>query len=267
MSKRRFVLFCSWGNDSVALVQLMAECGLASRCYVVYTNTGWAADYWPERVQRGSAWATTLGFECVEIGTVGFEELCRGESDGGRFPSGRMKFCTRNLKILPAVKWLNSVDPNGNLICVVGKRRAESQARANAPAAIPDSANHGGRFLWHPLVEFSDESRNLMVLKTPLELLPHRSDECEPCIFSSRADLRRVSRHKVDTIRAMENDIGRVMFRPRAYAGAKGIDEVMKWAWSERGQYRPPDLDTSYTDERTDGDIDDGGCETGMCGG
>ena len=261
---KRFALFSSWGNDSVALVQLMYEHGLAEQCYVVYTNTGWAAPYWAERVARGMLWAESLGFDCIELSTMGFEQLCREQSDGGRFPSGRMKFCTRHLKIFPSVKWLNEVDPNHDLICLVGKRRAESFARSLAPAVIPVSTNHDGRLLWHPLVEFSDESQNAMVLKTPMELLPHRSDECEPCIFSSREDLRRVTPEKVDIIRAMEQSSGRVLFRPRAYAGAVGIDEIMRWAWSERGQFKPAE---TYIDDGDDGDQDDGTCDTGMCGG
>lgn len=266
MTEKRFAAFCSWGNDSIALLQLLHEHGMAEQTYVVYTNTGWAAPYWPERVERGTAWAEGLGFTCIELTTKGFEDLCMGESDGGRFPSGRMKFCTRQLKILPAIKWLNEVDPQHHLICVVGKRRAESLQRSSAPAALPVSANHDGRFLWHPLVEFSDEDRNTMVLKTPMELLPHRSDECEPCIFSSRADLRRVTPAKVDTIRRMEQASGRTMFRPRAYAGAVGIDEVMRWAWSDRGKFVPKPAPT-YVDDGEDGDQDDGTCETGMCGG
>lgn len=245
-------------------MQYMHEYGLAAQTYVVYTNTGWAAPYWADRVTRGEVWGRSLGFDCIEIATKGFEAICRGESDGGRFPSGKMKFCTRKLKIEPAIQWLAQVDPDKHLICLVGKRRAESLARSRAPAVIPVSENHSGRFLWHPLIEFSDEARNEMVARTPLELLPHRSDECEPCIFSSRADLRRVGEDKVNTIRQMEKDSGRVLFRPKAYAGAVGIDEVMRWAWSDRGKFKPA---ATYVDEGDDGDQDDGTCDTGMCGG
>ncbi len=260
----KYALFSSYGNDSIALMQLIHEHGLTKQTYVIYTNTGWAAPYWAERVQRGMKWGRSLGFDCLEIETKGFEDLCMGESDGGRFPSGKMKFCTRNLKILPGERWLNQVDPGGRLICLVGKRRAESLARSEAPAVIPVSGNHGGRFLWHPLVEFSDADRDALVAKTPLELLPHRSDECEPCIFSARSDLRRVTPAKIDTIRSMETSSGRTMFRPKAYAGAVGIDEVMRWAWSDRGKFKPA---VTYDSEGEDGDLDDGTCETGMCGG
>jgi hypothetical protein len=260
---KRFAIFSSYGNDSVALIQLMAEHDLGAQSYVVYTNTGWAAPYWAERVARGSAWATSLGFECLELATKGFEKLVVEPGKGRTFPTGQRKFCTEILKIEPSRNWLRQVDPEGHLIVVIGKRRAESQQRAGTPVGIPSSYNHDGRFLWHPLAEFDDISRDAMVAKTPMELLDHRSDECEPCIFSSRADLRRVTPEKIDTIRAMEASTGRTMFRAKAYAGAKGIDEVMRWAWSNRGEFRPA---KTCVDDGADGDVDDGGCETGMCG-
>lgn len=263
---RRFAIFSSWGNDSVALVQLMHEHGLANQCYVVYTNTGWAADWWPDRVFDGEQWATSLGFQCVEIDTIGFHDLVVLPGKGRTFPTGLRKFCTEKLKIEPAKRWLSEVDPEGHLICCVGMRRAESTKRSGKEAGYPCSENHGGRFLWHPMIEWSDEARDQMVLKTPMPLLPHRSDECEPCIFSSRADLRRVAPEKVDLIRQMEQSTGRTMFRARAYAGAVGIDEVMRWAWSERGEFVPKPAPT-YVDDGEDGDEDDGTCETGMCGG
>jgi 3'-phosphoadenosine 5'-phosphosulfate sulfotransferase (PAPS reductase)/FAD synthetase len=34
----RYALFSSYGNDSVALMQLIHEHGLANQTYVVYTN-------------------------------------------------------------------------------------------------------------------------------------------------------------------------------------------------------------------------------------
>lgn len=263
--RKRFAIFSSWGNDSVALIQLIHEHGLGPQCFVAYTNTGWAHPAWPERVACGTAWAESLGFECVELATKGFEKLVTEPGKGRTFPTGLRKFCTEMLKIKPAKDWLNIVDPDGHLICCVGMRRDESLKRAGKAAGYPASQNHGYRFLWHPLIEFSDADRDAMVAKTPLELLPHRSDECEPCIFSSRADLRRVTPGKVDLIRRMEADTGRTMFRAKAYAGAVGIDEVMRWAWSERGQYLANPAPTLF-DYGEDGDLDDGTCETGMCG-
>lgn len=259
---RTFVAFTSGGNDSVAMMQLIIEERIhqTDRMVAIYTNTGWAAPYWEERISRMRTWVVSQGVLFAEIRSQGFETLCRsmtmrkGEPSGG-FPSGREKFCTRWLKIKPSLDWLSENDEEKQFICCVGVRRAESERRRHTPVFIPSSPNHGGRALWHPLAEFSDKDRDALVLRTPMELLDHRSDECEPCIFSSRKDLRRVRPEKVATIRQMEQDTGKVMFRPAAYAGASGIDEVMRWAWSERGQYKPDEGEELIVD-----------CETDFCG-
>jgi hypothetical protein len=104
------------------------------------------------------------------------------------------------------------------------------------------------------LVEFSDDDRNALIARTPFEMLPHRSLECSPCIFSSRADLRNVSETRIAEIEQLESDVGRVMFRPKAYAGADGVREVIRWAQSDRGKYKPD------VEEEPD-------CDSGFCGG
>lgn len=269
----KYIVFSSGGNDSIAVIATLAATlgltpeGRGSEVHVIYQNTGWAAPGWQERIEAVEAWCAGLGFKHHTQTSMGFENLVRtmGNRKGeapGRFPSGREKFCTRHLKILPSEEFLKTVDEERMAICLVGVRRAESERRKHTPVFVPVSINHGNRPLWNILAEMSDEQRDAVVATTPIPLLPHRSEECEPCIFSSRQDLRRVTPEKVDVIRQIESDTGKTMFRPRAYAGATGIDEIMKWAWSERGQYKPPvDLPGAKED-----DVDDPNCDSDRCG-
>lgn len=245
-----FVLFTSWGNDSIAAAQLMHEYGLPRqrRCVALFSDTGWAEPKWLDRVSEAEAWAQSLGFETHRTTSIGFPDLARKRKT---FPRGLMQFCTGELKIEPAKRWLEHNDPRGVATAVNGVRRAESLRRSTTPVFTPISDSHGGRALWSPLAEFSDEDRNALIARTPFELLPHRSMECSPCIFSSRADLRNVSEERAQEIEALESEIGRVMFRPKAYAGAEGIREVLRWAHSDRGKYKPgveeePDCDSGF---------------------
>lgn len=248
-----YVVFCSYGNDSLALLQLLSEYRLTEqrKVAVVYSDTGWADQTWVQRVDAGEAWAASKGFDCHRTSSIGFLDLVKQRK---MFPRGMAQFCTSELKIYPAQRWMDENDPDKRAVCVNGVRRAESQRRANTPIYVPISDAHGGRPLWSPLAEFSNEDRDAMIAKTGFDVLPHRSMECSPCIFSSRADLRQVPAARVDEIRAVEQALGgRTMFRPKAYAGAVGIDEVMRWARSERGQYKPG------TDDEAD-------CDSGFCG-
>ena len=107
------------------------------------------------------------------------------------------------------------------------------------------------------MVEFTNADRDNVVLAAGWDVLPHRSDECFPCIFSARKDLRRVTEERVAEIEGLERrcaaDGSRTMFRPAAYAGARGVREVMRWAHSERGAYR------AEHDDEAD-------CDSGFCG-
>lgn len=250
-----FVVFTSYGNDSIALLQLLTEYRLPQQRKVVamYSDTGWASEDWAERVERAEAYAQSHGIETVRTQAVGFEDLVRQRK---MFPRGQAQFCTSVLKIFPAQEWLAANDPDHRAICVNGVRRAESLRRRETPVFVPISAAHDGRPLWSPLAEFSTEDRDALLGRAGFEVLPHRSKECSPCIFANRGDLRGVSAERINTIKAIETDLGgRTMYRPKAYAGATGIDEVIRWANSERGQYSP-----------TPDPYDEPDCDSGFCG-
>lgn len=265
---KTYVCFNSGGNDSIATLQFLVlnELPKNGRVVSLYTNTGWAADYWAERMERVAAWCAERGIEHVEIATKGFERLVLdGDAGTIRFPNGMRKTCTERLKILPAKRWLDERDHEGEAICVVGVRRSESKRRANTPIFEPCSINHGGRALWKPLAEYSDEQRDGLLRSAGFDVLPHRSDECEVCIHANREDLRRISDRGVQRVRALEDATGKVMFRPKGYAGAVGIDEVMRWAHSERGKFRPAGAEFTG-DLFTDGETKIEGCEDDFCG-
>jgi hypothetical protein len=226
----------SGGNDSIAMLQCLREHRLKN-VVVVNSDTGWASEAWAERMPKVEAWVRSLGWEWVSLVSEGFEAMVMRQTETGMFPTRQRKFCTKYLKIKPFLKWAAEADPEKRAVVCVGVRRAESEARANAPAFMPGYDN--GRHVWHPIVEFDDASRDAMILKTPFEVLPHRSKECF-CINWNRDDLLMAEPDHIDRVRALEARVGRPMFNPAGKMGAVGIDEVMRWAASPRGKYRPP---------------------------
>ncbi len=246
MSTPDYIIFASGGNDSVALVQWGLERGLKN-VIVCYSNTGWGSPEWRARIEEFGAYVQKCGFQFVEIKSEGFEDLVRRKKG---FPANKPKFCTYELKILPAKNWLDSVDPDKNAVCLVGVRREESQARSMWPEHVDESENHGGRDLWSPLVRVKEDERNELIAKTGMEILPHRSRECSPCVNSNRSDFRMLPECDVTKVRDLEAEIGKPMFRVKRFHGANGIDQVMQWAWSAHGKYRPEDFE----------------CDSGMCG-
>lgn len=259
----RYVIRSSGGNDTIAMIQLLREHNL-KHVTVVYSNTGWATKEWVERVARVAEWVQSFGWEYVELTSIGFEESVIGHTAAGMFPTRMVKFCTQELKIRPFLKWVGIADPEKLAVICVGVRRAESDARKYASAFLPEQDN--GRHVWHPLVEFSDADRNAMILKTPFEILPHRSDECAICINGNRADLRRASEDAIARVEALEAHVGRPMFDPKSRMGAEGIRQVVDWAKSERGQYRKPGAPVPVDLLSGLVDAENATCEDAWCG-
>lgn len=252
-------IFASYGNDSIALIQWAVEQRLEN-VTVAHSDTGWGAGRWQARVDRGERWAQSLGFKTHSIASEGMVELVKRKK-GWPLPR-KFQFCTEHLKIVPAQRWLDEVDPDRETICMVGVRREESRERRLWPEWVEESDKHGLRPLWSPLVNLTEEARNTLVVRAGFEVLPHRSQECFPCINSNRRDLRQLDEERVEQIAKLEVELGhtskgkpRTMFRPYRHQGATGIREVWRWAKSAHGKYRQLVM------------LGEGvGCDAGMCG-
>ena len=250
-----YVIKASYGNDSVALIQWAREAALGKVC-VLYNDTGWAADGWMARVEKMEAWAQSLGFATARTQSIGLEALVRKKKS---WPRQGIQFCTQELKMAPTDAWMEEHDPFGVSVIVIGVRRIESQNRKDFPIF---QVGRDGRTIWAPMAGYTDQDRDALLARAGVEPLPHRSDECFPCINSNRADLLRLTEERIAGIEAIEESLGvtsngkpRTMFRPYRYMGATGIREIVRWAYSPRGKFES---------------LDDGnegpGCEAGWCG-
>jgi 3'-phosphoadenosine 5'-phosphosulfate sulfotransferase (PAPS reductase)/FAD synthetase len=248
------VISVSYGNDSIAMMQWAHERQALSAAHVavVYCDTGWAAPEWEDRISQGEAMANKLGFEPLRLKSMGMEALVRMKKG---FPGNGQQFCTLWLKGLPFLEWLEQNDQTRKAMVLIGKRRAESEARKDTPEFIDSSEYHGGRKIWHPLFAHSNEERNALIERAGFEVLPHRSNECSPCVNANRGNFRDLSEQQARKVEQLEAEVGQTMFRPDRF-NARGIREVIKWAKYSPGQYKP-----GQDDLFTDGCGSPFGCE------
>jgi 3'-phosphoadenosine 5'-phosphosulfate sulfotransferase (PAPS reductase)/FAD synthetase len=221
----KHVISSSYGNDSVAMIQWAKESGLQD-VTVVYVDTGWAAPSWPNRVIECERYVKKLGYTPVRAKSIGMEELVRIKSG---FPSNQHQFCTAHLKGLPFLQWIDEADKECQSIVMVGKRRAESEKRKDTPEFVYESEYHGGRTLWHPLYLHTDDMRNELLNRAGIEILPHRSLECNPCVNANREDFLRLSPGEIERVNNLEVEVSQPMFRAKRF-GAMGIHGVIVWA-------------------------------------
>jgi 3'-phosphoadenosine 5'-phosphosulfate sulfotransferase (PAPS reductase)/FAD synthetase len=228
------VIFSSYGNDSLALIQWALEAALPD-VTVAYSDTGWGASYWPERVEKAERWVRKVGYLPVRIASEGMEALVRRKKAWPRGGGGRFQFCTMNLKEQPALQWLDCFDPDKTAICMVGIRREESRNRATFPEWTEESPRHGGRSLHAPLVTCTAAMRNELLSRTPFDPLSCRSKECWPCVNAGKGELKLLDPAALGRIEALEQEMGtnskgneRVMFSPARHGGAIGIRAVVE---------------------------------------
>lgn len=260
------VAFTSMGNDSIALISYLRDLK-AENVHIVYSNTGWAHTDWQARVEECQNWVKQMGMTFHTTFSEGMEALVKRKKG---WPRNGLQFCTEELKIIPAMKLLDQIDPNKTAICCTGKRRAESRERQHTPEYVYDSPAHNGRTVWNPLFNHDDAMRDDLLKSAGFEPLPYKSRECYPCINSKRSQLRELAQdeQRISEIEAIEEEMGvspktgkpKTMFRPYRHMGATGIREVIKWAEAERGQYGSDQID--LLDDGTGQDCDSGWCGT-----
>lgn len=231
------VIKCSYGNDSIALLQWLHEynqrCrGSLGNVIVLYNNTGWAAKWWPERVKKGEKMAREYGFIPIETKSIGMRELIKIRNC---WPRRTMQFCTEILKILPTLRWLALNDPEGKAIMVCGVRREESAARFLWPEFEQSSVKNEGRSEWSPLVALTQKERDELIVRAGWVPLEHRSRECR-CVNAGSEDIKKFSVEDISEIEIVEQAMtcwgdNRFMFSPRKKKGRpEGIRAVLEWA-------------------------------------
>ena len=264
-----YVLKCSYGNDSIALIQWIHEYDLKhqlGKVVVLYNDTGWSSAEWPARVLRGESLARSYGFIPERTKSIGMERLIM---DHQTWPDSQMRFCTEDLKIMKTQDWLTQHDPSGLACMVCGVRREESFARSKWPEWVQSSDKNAGRSDWSPLVLVQVAERDELIRRAGWEPLPHRSRECR-CILAKASDIVSWSEADIAEIEAMEAKLGRIkhqqgpnqfMFRPHRYAGRpEGIRAVVAWAKgvmekrAKNGIQEPAELEP-------------GSCDSGFCTG
>lgn len=75
----------------------------------------------------------------------------------------------------------------------------------------------------------SAEMRNELLNRAGIEILPHRSLECNPCVNANRDDFLRLTKGEIERVNDLEVEISHPMFRAKRF-GAMGIHGVIVWA-------------------------------------
>lgn len=210
--KPSLIVRSQYGDESIALVQFLYEnqdfCNLFNKIIIVYINTGWCSQTWPQRIEAGEAHAHRCGFESIRLtAPASFETLVLERKN---FPSSKFQWCAGFLKGFPLLSWLDTLDPEAQWCIAIAKR--QDLYRQSLPEYIESCEYHGERKVWHPILNLSSEERDQLLSRAGFSTLNHRSLECEPCVNSHAEDLKNMLPADTLKLRKLERRIGKTLF-------------------------------------------------------
>lgn len=260
-----YVVKCSYGNDSIALLQWLHEYeskfGKLGKVVVLYNDTGWAAKWWGARVENAETkLVKPYGFIPARTKAKEWKRLLH---EHNAWPDKLRRFCTEDQKIVPTMHWLCEHDPEGKTILICGVRREESEERAMWPEWVSSDSTNEGRSQWSPLVYLNEAQRNDLIKRAGWKPLPHRSRECR-CVLANSQDIKSWNEEDISEIETLEKYLGELnrgreftnkfMFHPDRKKGKPhGIRAVVEWA----KQVKPKQAKLEPG----------GGCDSGYCTG
>jgi len=260
-----YVLKCSYGNDSIALLQYLHEYeerfGKLGKIVVLYNNTKWAAKWWAARVENAEK-KLVVPYGWIPQQTTA-KDWARLLHKHNAWPDKLRRFCTEEQKIIPTMHWLSQHDPEGTATLVCGVRREESEDRALWPEYVDSDTTNEGRPQWSPLVLHKKAERDALIKRAGWIPLAHRSHECR-CVLANSQDIKTWDENDILEIEAIEKEMGdrnrerdfsnKFMFHPfRKKGRPHGIRAVVEWA----KQVKPKQA------KQEPG----GGCDSGYCTG
>lgn len=252
-----FVCGISGGKDSTALLLWMLNEFKVdpSELICTFADTGNEADETYSHIHRISDELHPVIWLKPERD---FYELAKHKK---RFPSSQARFCTTELKLKPAKKFLESLD--GTVLSLNGIRKDESKARSILSEFASAFETYTGYPEWRPLLEWTLEDVFLIHKKYNFPLNPLYAEGftrvgCFPCIMSRKSEIRRLAkRHpeRIDFLREQEISLpnkygfgsffsgGHIPERYRSLEidGNKigTIDDVAEWSMTPDPRKRP----------------------------
>ena len=203
------IIFGNFGNETIALMQFAFEKKLQN-VFVVSIDTGFADENWYIRISQAENLAKQYHFNWIRLtSNPDFSTLIRQRQ---QFPSKKFQWCVSFLKGITINAWLDEIDSDKEAILLQGKRKSTSKLFRDLNEFEHDSEYYDGRSIWYPLLDLNDQAFKDLVLKSGLEILSHRSLECDPCIHSSSADFARLSQTSINRVKILEQELKQNFF-------------------------------------------------------
>lgn len=197
-----FVVGISGGKDSTALLlwlkyEFFPKNNIPiHKLICIFTDTQNEADLTYRHI-----WLISKKLRRVKwLQSEGFYNLAKRKK---RFPSTKARFCTTELKLIPSMGFMNTLQ--GNILSVSGVRADESKERAELSEFGDALESFHGYTTWRPLIDWTIEDVFLIHKRykfplNPLYGMGFTRVGCMPCIMSRKKEVRLMAKQMPERI-------------------------------------------------------------------
>lgn len=215
--KTIFIISISGGKDSkvtlIVSLPLLLQYVKPNQIKVVFCDTDWEKD---ETYQELKSIENKLKDFDIEFLTLKNEKYPNGMLDLIKykkiFPFRDTKFCTEQLKMIPALDYYKNLSLNGfDVITLVGKRRDESKERKDTPDSKLYEYKDYSFLTFHPIADWTETDVYSLLDETwgiPLTYLNGNSRcGCDECFQANLKSISLMSENRINQMEQLENEI------------------------------------------------------------
>ena len=212
----KYLLSLSGGKDSTACLLWALKTFNKEDIVAYYVDTKWEHDAVYEYLDYLEK---ELDIKIIRVESEGMMELSKRKK---MMPNKLMRFCTENLKVIPAIEFYyeNFVSKNIDFINIVGVRRDESESRANTESFAINSATYKkNKFdvktlypvaYWNTQRVFDYHKENKIDVN-PLYKKGFSRVGCYPCIYARKHEIQAMEPFYVNRLRNLEKEISSIV--------------------------------------------------------
>ena len=208
----KYLVSLSGGKDSTACLLWALNTLPKEDIIPYYIDTKWEHDAVYEYLDYLEE---KLDIKIIRLESEGMEALSKRKKC---MPNSIMRFCTENLKIVPAKKFYKELQDEGiDFINIVGVRREESEARANTESFV---ISQDGIKTLHPVAYWDtqrifDYHKENKIEVNPLYKKGFSRVGCYPCIYARKHELMLMEDKYVQRLRNLEKDMSEIVDNPK----------------------------------------------------
>jgi len=203
----KYLVSLSGGKDSTACLLWALETLPRKDIIPYYIDTKWEHDAVYEYLDYLE---NKLDIKIKFIESEGMKTLSIRKK---MMPNCVMRFCTENLKIIPAKKFYKTFQDNGiDFINIVGIRREKSNARADTESfALVDGIKTLYPVAYWDTQRIFDYHKENKIEVNPLYKKGFMRVGCYPCIYAKKHELMMMEDKYKQRLRDLEDNIGNIV--------------------------------------------------------